>query len=148
MAPIRFTVDVTAPPPAVIEALTDFSDRRPERWPALDPDVYRVVALGSTTAEVWEGQRRPRLRALERYDWSEPSTVTWTVRESNFCAPGSYVSARVEPTEGGSRLHVTWDRTGVGVKGTAIVGLVRLLRGRPVAEGLADALGRHTHQRS
>jgi hypothetical protein len=147
MAPIHFSIDVATAPERVIEALTDFSERRPERWPALDPDAYRVEALGPTTADVWEGQRSPRLRALEHYDWSEPSTVTWTVRESNFCAPGSYVSARVEPVDGGSRLHVTWDRTGVGSKGRIVVGLVRLLRGRPVADGLADALGRH-HQRS
>ena len=67
--------------------------------------------------------------------------MTWTARESNFCAPGSSMSARVEPAPGGgSRVFVSWSRTGVGPKGRMIVGLLRLTRGRPLAASLTKAL--------
>jgi len=140
MTELRFTVDAPVPPETVVGALTDFSERRPEMWPDLDPEIYRVEELHTTSAVVREGQRKPRLWAIEEYDWSTPGTVTWTARESNFCAPGSFMSARVEPTPDGSRVHVTWSRSGVGLKGRAIVGLMRLTRGRPLANGLGAAL--------
>ncbi|HEX6208640.1 MAG TPA: SRPBCC family protein [Actinomycetota bacterium] len=141
MTELRFTVDAPVPAERVIEALTDFSDRRPDLWPELDPDAYRVEELGVTSALVREGQRKPRLWALEEYDWSTPGTVTWTARESSFCAPGSFMSARVEPLpNGGSRMHVTWSRKGVGLKGRMVVGLMRLTRGQPLAKSLSRAL--------
>ncbi|HEX6263008.1 MAG TPA: hypothetical protein VF097_09200 [Actinomycetota bacterium] len=141
MTELRFTVGAPVTAERVLAALTDFSDRRPEIWPELDPDAYRVVELHATSALVREGQRKPRLWALEEYDWSTPGTVTWTARESNFCAPGSFMSARVEPVAGGgSRMHVIWSRTGVGAKGKTIVGLMRLTRGRPLATSLSRAL--------
>jgi hypothetical protein len=140
MTELHFVVDAPVPPETVIGALTDFSERRPEIWPDLDPDVYRVDELHPTSAVVRDGQRKPRLWAIEEYDWSTPGTVTWTARESNFCAPGSYMSARVEPMPGGSRMHVTWSRSGVGLKGRMIVALMRLSRGRPLAKSLGVAL--------
>lgn len=141
MTRLTFTVETNLPPDGVVGALTDFSGRRPEIWPDLDPDVYRVDELRSASAVAREGQRKPRLWAVEEYDWSEPGTVTWTARESNFCAPGSFMSVRVEPgADGGSRLHVTWSRAGVGLKGKLIVVLLRLSRGRPLAKSLAAAL--------
>lgn len=140
MTVLRFIVDAPVPADRVIAALTDFTDRRPEIWPDLDPDAYRVERLGETSALVREGQRKPKLWALEEYDWSTPGTVTWTARESNFCAPGSFMSARVEPASGGSRMHVTWSRRGAGPKGRMIVGLLRVTRGRPLAANLSRAL--------
>lgn len=140
MAELTFTVDAPVSPEQVIGALTDFSERRPEIWPDLDPEVYRVEELRETSALVREGQRRPRLWALEEYEWSAPNTVTWTARESNFCAPGSFMSARVEPAPGGSRMHVTWSRSGAGLKGKMIVGLMRVTKAKPLAKSLAAAL--------
>lgn len=137
---LEFTIDAPVPPETVIGALTDFTERRPEIWPDLDPEVYRVDELGETSAVVREGQRKPRLWAIEAYDWSTPGTVTWTARESNFCAPGSFMSARVEPSSTGSRVHVSWRRSGVGLKGKTIVGLMRLTGGRPLAKSLGAAL--------
>ena len=46
----------------------------------------------------------------ERYDWSDLQTVVWTVQESGFSKPGSFVSARITPNGTGSRIHVVWDR--------------------------------------
>jgi hypothetical protein len=141
MTEVRFTVDAPVTADEVIGALTDFSERRPDIWPDLDPDVYRVEELRRDSAVVREGQRTPRLWAVEEYDWATPGTVTWTVRSSNFCAPGSFMSARVEPQPGGtSRMHVTWSRSGVGLKGKLIVGLVRLAGGKPLAKSLGAAL--------
>lgn len=141
MTEVRFIVDVPVPPETVVGALTDFSERRPQIWPDLDPDVYRVEEIRPTSALVREGQRRPRLWNLEEYDWSTPGTVTWTARESNFCLPGSFMSALVEPGTGsGSRVRVSYNRKGVGIKGKLIVGIVRLTRGRPLARGFTTAL--------
>ncbi len=141
MTELRFTVDAPVPPETVLDALTDFSERRPELWPELDPDTYRVDEVHATSAVVREGQRKPRLWALEEYEWSTPGTVTWTALESNFCAPGGFMSARVEPASGGgSRVHVHWNRTGIGLKGKMIVGMLRMTRGKPLAAGLARAL--------
>ena len=142
MTELTFTVDAPVLPKAVVGALTDFSERRSEIWPDLDPDIYRVDELRATSAVVREGQRKPKLWAIEEYDWSTPGTVTWTARESNFCAPGSFMSARAEPGAAGSRVHVTWSRSGVGLKGRMIVGLMRLTRGRPLAKSLEKALSR------
>jgi hypothetical protein len=99
-----------------------------------------VDELHPTSAVVREGQRSPRVWAIEEYDWSLPGTVTWTARASNFCAPGSFMSARVEPAGNGSRMHITWSRKGVGPKGKMIVGLMRLTGGRPLAKSLGKAL--------
>jgi hypothetical protein len=41
-----------------------------------------------------------RIWAKEHYDWSTSELVTWTVQESNFSAPGSYVSAVLGPPRG------------------------------------------------
>jgi hypothetical protein len=55
--------------------------------------------VGNTFADVQEGSKMPGMTvwAKEHYDWSAPELITWTVRESNFCAPGSYVLARSAP---------------------------------------------------
>lgn len=141
MTELRFTIEAPVAPDVVLGALLDFTERRPDLWPELDPDVYRVERVEGTTALVREGQRTPRLWALEEYDWSVPGTVTWTARESNFCVPGSFMSARVEAgADGGSRVHCTWSRTGVGGKGKLIVAMMRFTRGRPYAATLGKAI--------
>ncbi len=64
------------------------------------------------------------------YNWSVPGRVRWTVQESNYFAPGSYVEVTVQkaPT-GGSEVYVEWNRTGIGLKGKALIGLVVLTGG-------------------
>ena len=115
----------------MISALTDFSERRPEIWPGLHPSLYDVRSVGDTWAEVKEGSRAPGMTV-----W-----VTWTVKESNFCASGSSVSAQVRPGPGGgSRIHVTWNRTGVGFKGRMMVGMIKLSGGKPVAASIKAGL--------
>lgn len=127
----------------MISGLTDFSERRPEIWPGLHPSLYEVRSVGDTWAEVKEGSRLPGMAvwAVERYDWSVPGTVTWTVKESNFSAPGSSVSAQVRPGPGNSsRIHVTWNRTGVDLKSQMMLWMVKLSGGRPVAASIKQGL--------
>ncbi|MEX2439609.1 MAG: hypothetical protein WD739_06985 [Actinomycetota bacterium] len=102
-----------------------------------------------TSAFVREGSKLPgaTIWAKERYDWSVPGTVRWTVEESNFCEPGSYMAATVRPAgvggePGGSRVHIEWERTGTGVRGKILVRMIKLSNGKPLARSLQKAFRR------
>ena len=143
MARVEFTIDTPLPREQVISALTDFSDRRPESWPGIHPSLYEVRSVGEMSAEVREGSRAPGMTvwATESYDWSVPGTVSWTIKESNLFDPGGSVSAQIDPRPGGgSRIHVTWNRTGVGLKGRLLVGIIKLGGGKPVAASIKAGL--------
>jgi Polyketide cyclase / dehydrase and lipid transport len=129
MASFQVTIDTNAEPEQVLDALLDFSDRRPEIWPGLAREHYEVYEVGQTSALIKEGSPRPLgVWAIERYDWSTPGTVRWTVEQSNFCTPGSHVEARVAPGPGGgSRIALTWDRTGANRRGRLIVALMTVV---------------------
>jgi hypothetical protein len=102
MTRIVLDLDSPCPPERAIDALVDFTDRRPDLWPALAREFYQVASVGETSAEVREGSTKPiRVWAREHYDWSTPGTVRWTVIESNFCTPGSGVAVTV--TDGRER---------------------------------------------
>lgn len=124
---LNTVVDTEVPPDLIRKALLDFSDRRPEIWPQLDKKTYKVHEVGDDWAELTEGSPFPKVWSREHYDWSHPTTITWTAVESNFCTPGSHISMDVTPTDnGGSRVVVTWDRTAANMKGRmnlAVIGL-------------------------
>jgi hypothetical protein len=146
MAHVKLDVDTLLSPESVIDALTDFSERRPEIWPGLHSSLYEVRSVGDTWAEVKEGSQAPGMTvwAIEGYDWSVPGTVSWTIKESNLFAPGGSVSAQVDPgVGGGSRIHVTWNRTGVGLKGRILVGVIKLSGGKPVAASIKQGLDKN-----
>lgn len=114
--------DTPLPPDGVLATVTDFSDRRPRIWPTLDPTKYEVLQLGDTWALVNEGSARPPIRARERYDWSDPANITWTVQESDAFAPGSNIEVGIEPgPAGGSHVRVRAHRVSAGAKGAAVV---------------------------
>src|ERR1041384_7439819 len=118
------------------EALLGFSARRPSIWPGITAELYEVYSVGETSAEIKEGTRMPGgvFWARERYEWSTPGLVTWTVQESNFCQPGSHVSATISPRPGGgSRVHVTWNRTGTTFRGRMAGLMIKATKGNPVA---------------
>jgi len=124
-------------------ALLDFTDNRPAVWPGIDPSLYEVYEVHETSADIREGSRMPgtKIWAKEHYDWSAPDTVTWTVRESNFCAPGSYVSATITARDdGGSHVHVTWERTPTSLVGRFATFVIVVTRGKPVAASLRNGL--------
>src|ERR1051325_10214934 len=103
MATIEFDLATTLAREEVIDLFTDFTPRRPERWPGLDPKVYEVYRLGETSAEVREGNP-PNYWAKETYDWSVPGKVRWEVQESSFCEPGSYVEATIKDDDNGGSV--------------------------------------------
>ena len=80
-----------------------------------------------TSAEVTEGTPFPKVWSREHYDWSQPTTITWTAVESNFCTPGSHISMDIIPHgSGGSRVAVTWDRTAANLRGRINLAVIRL----------------------
>ena len=145
MPRVELDVETNLSPERVKEALLDFSDRRSEIWPGIEPSLYKVYSVGETSADIQEGTKLPgtKVWAREHYDWSTPGTITWTVKESNFSAPGSYVSATIAPREGGgSRIHVTWNRSGKSFLGKIIIGMIKLSGGKPIAASMKKAFAK------
>jgi hypothetical protein len=142
VARIDFDLRTDAPPDAVRAALLDFSERRPDLWPGLPRDQYKVYEVGDTWAEIREGYRGP-IWVREHYDWSVPGRVTFTVVDSGFAKAGSYVVIDLQPAEGGgSTLHVAWVRRGKGAFGVLFVGLMALTRGVAVRRSIQSGLDR------
>ena len=138
---VHYEFTTALPPEDVVAALTDFSHRRLEIWPGLDPARYQVHELGDKWAVVTEGSRSPNVWARERYDWSVPGTVSWRVEESNFCGPPSGIVASISAGPGGgSRVLIDWERTPSTIKGYLIALVVRVAKDR--ALGLKSALDR------
>ena len=143
MAKVEFDIETSVSASEVRSALLDFTDRRPQIWPSIEPSLYEVYEVGDTYADIKEGNKVPGgvVWAKEHYDWADPVVVTWTVRESNFCAPGSYVSAAITPrVESGSRIHVVWNRTPTSFGGRVATILIVATRGKPVAASIRRAL--------
>jgi pimeloyl-ACP methyl ester carboxylesterase len=46
----------------------------------------------------------------------------------------------------GSRIHVTWNRTGVGLKGRMLIGIIKLSGGKPVAASIKAGLDKMREQ--
>ena len=120
--------------------LTDFSPRRPDLWPMLAPTLFEVYRVEANSADVKEGSLYPaRIWGRDHYEWSV-NRVHWTVQESNYCKPGSYVEVTVRAEAGGgSQLHVNWNRRGVGIKGKILVALVVLTRGANIRRKCSSA---------
>jgi hypothetical protein len=143
MPSVDTTVETTLPPESVRAALLDFSERRPEIWPGLTAALYEVYSVVDSTADVKEGTKMPlgSVWAREHYDWSDPDTVRWTVQESNFCTPGSYVSATTRRRDdGGTRIEIHWERTGTSLMGKIACRLIAATKGKPVAASVEKAL--------
>jgi len=142
VAHVEFDIETEASPDAVRAALLDFTDRRPELWPGLPRDQYRVYEVRDTWAEIREGYRGP-IWVREHYEWPEPGRVRFTVVDSGFARPGSYVIVDIEPAAGGgSTLHITWDRQPKGLFGAVFVRLLALTGGAPVRRSFRMGLER------
>jgi hypothetical protein len=109
MPRVRFDMKTTLSPEQVMSMLTDFSPNWPNLWPMLAPELFEIYSVELTSAEVMEGSRRPALIwERDHYEWSA-DRVRWTVRESNYCKPGSYVEVTVRKAAAdGSQIHVDW----------------------------------------
>ncbi|MDQ0633884.1 hypothetical protein QFZ40_001793 [Arthrobacter pascens] len=145
MPRVEADMDTPVPPERVRAALLDFSPGRPQVWPGIHPSLYEVYNVGETQADIREGSKLPgsTVWAKEHYDWSDPETVRWTVVESNFCAPGSYVSATITPNgTGGSRIHVIWNRTPTTLTGRIAAKVITATKGAPITRSIRKGLSR------
>lgn len=139
MASFSFAVDSHLPATAVLDAATDFSDRRPHLWPNIDPRAYTVHSLAPGRAEVTEGSSAlGGVWARESYDWSRQGIVRATVQESNIFEPGGTWELRATTRSGGGcRVEVSVRRQAKGVRGR-LVGVMMTLGGRKVHRQLLE----------
>lgn len=102
---MRFDVTTDASPSQVLEALTDFTERRPRIWHRTpDPKTYELRELGDTWAVARESTAGSPFWVVERYDWSDPSVVRWADVETSWGGLGSG-EVRIVPLDGeGSRI--------------------------------------------
>ncbi|MFL5777674.1 MAG: SRPBCC family protein [Chloroflexota bacterium] len=145
MPKVEVDVETSVAPERVRAALLDFSDRRPAIWPGIEPSLYKVFSVDATSAEIQEGTKAPggSVWAREHYDWSAPDRIRWTVMDSNFCRPGSYVEARISPRAGGgSRVHLVWNRSPSSLSGAIATAAIVALRGGPFARSFRMGLER------
>ncbi|MGH2749463.1 MAG: hypothetical protein ACRDK3_01085 [Actinomycetota bacterium] len=138
---IQFEVESRLEPDAVLEALTDFSERRAELWPAIDPKVYRVHEQTDSSALVTEGTDvLGGIWATELYQWNGSGTVRATVQESNFWHPGGTWELTAAPRNGGgSILTVTRDRRAKNAKARLFELMMRIVGARVLAKELLKA---------
>jgi hypothetical protein len=144
MPEIKCSLVTPLDPEQVFGAMIDFTDHRPDLWPALDPELYRVHAQGRDWAEVTEGSvgrhsppiLLPNFRKIEdpwarqRYEWStEDRIVRSTVLESSWINPPGPAEYRVFSHEYGSRIVLSLNQTHKGVIGM-LFDLTMMIAGR------------------
>jgi hypothetical protein len=140
MANIQISADTDVPAETVLAAITDFTSRRPEIWPNIDPNVYRVHELGADWADVTEGSKiAGGVWARERYDWSVPGVVRATLQESNIFASGFW-EMKVIATDGRTHIEIHQDRQAKGFKGRLLGAMMALMGPRVYRQGLNDTL--------
>jgi len=143
MPRIAFQLDSPVPADRIIAATTDFSTRRPELWPLIDPAVYCVHAVGDEWADVTEGSAMlGGIWARERYDWSEPGVVRATIQDSNVYRAGGTWELRADAAAGGSRVSVVNDRRPRGLRGRVLATMLVLMGSRELPRTLGLTLGR------
>lgn len=131
---MRFELVTRASPGQVLEAMTDFTDRRLEIWSkTLDPKVYEAMELGDTWAVAREGSPRSPYWVIVHYDWSDPRVIRWTEVGTNHGDPGDGFM-RIEPSgAGGSRLHVEWSTHPVRIRDKVAIFLLHHTMNRVIA---------------
>jgi hypothetical protein len=106
----RIVIDVESDISAerMLAAATDFSERRPELWPDISREFWRLHDRGSNWAVATEGS--PAVWARERYEWSG-NRVVGTTQESNVFHPGGTWTLSAQPRDGaGSHIEIVLDR--------------------------------------
>lgn len=138
---IQFEVESPLEPQVVLEALTDFSEKRPELWPAIDPKVYRVHELSDSSALVTEGTDiMGGIWATELYEWDRSGKVRATIQESNFWrSGGTWELTATRRDGGGSIVRVRRDRRPKTMKAGVFEVMMRLVGARILAKELLKA---------
>jgi hypothetical protein len=138
---IQFEVESPLEPEAVLKSLTDFSERRPQLWPAIDPKIYRVHEVSDSSALVTEGTDvMGGIWATELYEWDGSGTVRATIQESNFWhSGGTWELTAASRRGGGSFLRVTRDRRAKNAKSRLFEVMMRVVGARVLAKELLKA---------
>jgi hypothetical protein len=145
MAHVVVERDSRITPQEVIGALTDFSERRLELWPNIDPKFYKVHQVSRTSADVTEGSKGIWERT--HYDWSDPGKVRIRVEDSNTFRPGSFWIYSVEPRpDGGSHIRLEFLRRARNVKGLAVSALLSVA-GKKIFGAFLDETLQRVEQR-
>ena len=145
MATLNVVAETDATPDEVIGALTDFTERRPEIWPYLASRYYEVLEVGENRARIREGTVSGPLKvwAIEEYEWG-PGRCRFTVAESNFCKPGSYVEVSASPRSGGgSEVRTHWDRRPSNLTGWMAVVMMKASRGGVLKDSMKKGLANY-----
>lgn len=135
MGRVSFAIDTPVASDRILAALLDFSERRPELWPAIDRKLYQVYSVSQESAEVREGSQNPFVNGgvwvREQYDWSTPGLVRATTIDSNVFGLGSIWQMRYSPlANGGTHVEVLYDRKAINGAGR-VVGVLITLFGKP-----------------
>jgi hypothetical protein len=142
MARVRYGADGTLPAQRFIDALTDFSDRRPAIWPGLSARLFRVHELDDTSADVIEGSDvLGGIWAREHYEWSG-GVVTIRCVESPFFRAGTTTTWRVSSAATGCHVEVDLHRIARSPRGFIVGALVQLMGKRRFSAELQTALAR------
>jgi hypothetical protein len=134
MTTIHVIAESPLSPERVLAAGHDFSDRRPEIFPAVSTKYLEIHESEQTSADVTEGTRAGIGVNWERcrYDWSQPNSVKATVTDSNVYQPDSSWELRATPTPHGSQVEMIWVRNfKPGARGKIFGTLFRLI-GKPI----------------
>ena len=142
MPRLTYGADSAASPEQVIDAVTDFSERRAEVWPIIDS--YEVHEVTEDFADVTEGTDAlgKNFWARERYEWPEPGLVRTDTTDSNVFEPGSSWQLRATVGDGGSRVEVVNDRKMKGDPVSQAIGLALRLGKPKLRKDLEQFLGR------
>ncbi|MFD9739764.1 hypothetical protein [Umezawaea sp. NPDC059074] len=109
MPVVRFHLNSTLSPSAVLAVLTDFGPSRARDWPTIDAEHLQVHELGENWAEVTEGTASAWERA--RYDWDAATgRVAITTLDSKVFGPGGGWVFQLTENGAGTRVDVELTR--------------------------------------
>lgn len=118
---------------------------RPQIWPETShPRVYRIYEVGGVTADVTEGV--PQAWSRERYDWSQPGTVTLTQIDSNVSRNGS-IRYWLTPTSTGTHIVCERHREFFGLRGRLAGTLMNAVGAQILRRQLRSGIGRSARLR-
>ena len=145
MPTVKFELQSTLAPDAVLGALTDFGPSRADVWPNVDSEHFQVHEQGGGWADVTEGSSvAGGVWERERYSWDAAAhTVAIETLDSNTWGPGSRWDYRLTPgSAGGTRVEVTAVRNGIGWKGRLIGAGLAVAGAGMLRSQMEQALGR------
>lgn len=144
MAKFAHSVTSTLSVEAFISALTEFSERRLQIFPTIDPRFYKVYSRTATSADVGEGSAPfGGIWGREHYDWSQPGVVTLELVESADFRPGTRIVYRVTAASGGGcHVAVDFQRIARSVRGRFVGAVLQLSGPGRFAGELRTALER------